>query len=178
MGGLLLISQIDRITNLTSDVSESLLPFDKRQKRKVLHKVIEMIRQRVYGIICGNEDLNDHNLLRNDELLQTVIGKDKELATSSTLSRFENTAVRESCAAISKVIVESFVKSFRSPPKELILDFDATDDQIHGNQQGRFFHGYYDHYCFLPLYTTIRNFLVFSTRFCFCCIYNNLTISM
>ena len=151
-GGLLLFSQLDRMINLTSDVSKSLKPFDKRQKGKVKHRIIEMIRQRVYGILCGNEDLNDHNSLRNDELLQTVTGKDKELATSSTLSRFENAAVRESCVGISKVIIESFVKSFTTPPKELILDFDATDDETHGNQEGKFFHGYYDHYCFLPLY--------------------------
>ena len=151
-GGLLLISQVDRIINLTSDVSKRLDVFDNRQQGKVKHKIIEMIRQRVYGIISGNEDLNDHNSLRNDELLQTVTGKDKVLATSSTLSRFENTSVRESCVAISKVMVESFMRSFTTPPKELILDFDATDDQIHGQQEGKFFHGYYDHYCFLPLY--------------------------
>jgi len=151
-GGLLLVSELDRKINLTSEVSKSLLPFDKRQKSKVKHKVIEMIRQRVYGIISGNEDLNDHDHLKDDELFQSIACKDKALATSSTLSRFENSAVRQSCVVISKVIVESFIKTFSSAPKELILDFDATDDEVHGNQEGRFFHGYYDHYCFLPLY--------------------------
>ena len=151
-GGLLLISQLDRNIKLTSAVSKSLLPFDNRQKGKVKHKISGMIRQRVYGIISGNEDLNDHDQLRNDELFQSVTGEDQALATSSTLSRFENSAIRQSCVEISKVIVESFIKSYTAAPKELILDFDATDDEIHGNQEGKFFHGYYDHYCFLPLY--------------------------
>jgi len=151
-GGLVLISELDRKINLTSTVSKSLLPFDKRQKGKVKHKIAEMLRQRIYGIVAGNEDLNDHDQLRNDELLQSVSGKDQALAGSSTLSRFENNAVRQGCIEISKVIVESFIKSFSSPPKELVLDFDATDDEVHGHQEGRFFHGYYDHYCFMPLY--------------------------
>jgi len=151
-GGLLLISELDKIIKLTSNVSKVLTPFDHRQKGKVIHKVQDMIRQRVYGIISGDEDLNDHDLLRNDELLQTVVGKDNLLAGSSTLSRFENSAVRSGCFEISKVIVENFIRSFSRAPKELILDFDATDDEVHGNQEGRFFHGYYDHYCFLPLY--------------------------
>ena len=123
-GGLLLISQVDRIINLTSDVSKRLDVFDNRQQGKVKHKIIEMIRQRVYGIISGNEDLNDHNSLRNDELLQTVTGKDKVLATSSTLSRFENTSVRESCVAISKVMAQAshMCANFRksSGPQNLI----------------------------------------------------------
>ncbi len=151
-GGLVLISELDRKINLTSEVSKSLLPFDNRQKGKVKHKIIEMLRQRIYGIVAGNEDLNDHDQLRNDELFQSVSGKDKPLATSSTLSRFENNAARQGCVEISKVMVELFIKSFSTAPKELVLDFDATDDEIHGNQEGKFFHGYYDHYCFLPLY--------------------------
>jgi hypothetical protein len=66
--------------------------------------------------------------------------------------RFENRACRDGCVEISKVFVEKFIESFKTSPKKLILDFDATDDEIHGHQEGRFFHGYYDHYCFLPLY--------------------------
>jgi hypothetical protein len=161
-GGLLLISELDRKMNLTSEASKSLRPFDNRQKGKVKHRIIEMIRQRVYGIISGNEDLNDHNLLKNDDLFQSLIGKDNALAGSSTLSRFENSAVRQSCVSMSKVIVESFIKSFSVPPKELILDFDATDDEVHGSQEGKFFHGYYDHYCFLPLYVFCGNKLLCS----------------
>ena len=84
-GGLLLFSQLDRIINLTSEVSKSLLPFDKRQKGKVKHKIIEMIRQRVYGILCGNEDLNDHDLLRDDELFQAVAGKDCQATIKNSL---------------------------------------------------------------------------------------------
>jgi len=151
-GGLLLIKEVDRYLDFTSSVSRSLCVFDDRQAGKVKHTLLSMIRQRVYGIISGNEDLNDHKELSKDELFQSVIGNDSRLATPSTLSRFENKAVRESCVAISKVMIESFIDSYPSSPQELILDFDATDDEVHGHQEGKFFHGYYDHYCFLPLY--------------------------
>jgi hypothetical protein len=151
-GGILPLAQLDKRLHLTSSVAAALAPFDKRQRGKVKHDYLSMLRQRVYGIAVGNEDLNDHNELRSDELLQTVCGKDKVLAGASTLSRFENRAGREQCIAVSKVLVEIFIASFKSAPKELILDFDATDDPVHGMQEGRFFHGYYDHYCFLPLY--------------------------
>jgi hypothetical protein len=116
------------------------------------HRYQSMLRQRILAIASGNEDLNDHNDLRNDQLWQAILGTDEALAGASTLSRFENSQKREPCVVIAKIIVEKFIASFKSAPKELILDFDATDDLVHGMQEGRFFHGYYNKYCFLPLY--------------------------
>ena len=151
-GGLLVASLLDKKLNITSDISRALSPFDSRNKFKVKHKVINMLRQRIYGIVSGNEDLNDHNDLRKDEILKTLLGENSDLAGSSTLCRYENKASRDACVAMSKVFIEKFINSYKTPPKKLILDFDATDDEIHGHQEGRFFQGYYDHYCFLPLY--------------------------
>jgi hypothetical protein len=133
-------------------VSQNIASFDHRQPGKIEHSIHSMLTQRVYGIAAGYEDLNDHNELRDDELIQSLSGKDEKLAGASTLSRFENSANREICLSFASVFVENFISSFNKPPKELVLDFDATDDPVHGDQEGRFFHGYYDHYCFLPLY--------------------------
>ena len=111
-----------------------------------------MIRQRVYAIALGYEDLNDHETLRKDPAIQTAIDRDEELAHPSSLCRLENRADKSWFWAVQDILIEKFIASRKRPPKELILDFDATDDRVHGNQEGRFFHGYYDHYCFLPLY--------------------------
>ncbi len=102
--------------------------------------------------LLGYEDLNDHERLRTDLLLQTAVEQDRVLASASTLCRFENRASREAAWRLHAVMVDQFIASFKRAPKKLILDFDATDDAVHGKQEGRFFHGYYDHYCFLPLY--------------------------
>jgi hypothetical protein len=96
--------------------------------------------------------LNDHDDLRRDPLLQTAVGRVDDLASSPTLCRFEQSATKETCWAISSALVDSFIKSYKNPPKELILDFDATDVTVHGEQIGRAFHGHYGSYCFLPLY--------------------------
>ena len=85
-------------------------------------------------------------------LFQTAVERDSDLGSSPTLCRFENRATDEDFWAISSTLVEVFIESHKKPPKKLILDFDATDDPVHGDQVGRFFHGYYDCYCFLPLY--------------------------
>lgn len=119
-----------------------------------------MLRQRVYGIALGYEDLNDHDTLKNDLALQTAVGTEKDLASRSTLSRFENKANRKLAWDINKILFEQFVDSFKEPPRELILDFDATDDIIHGNQEGAHYHGYYGHHCFLPLYVTCNKQLL------------------
>jgi len=111
-----------------------------------------MVRQRVYGLALGYEDLVDHKTLRHDPGYQTVVGRIDELASAPTLSRLENGADREACWAMHRVLLDTFMDSFDEPPDELVLDFDGTDDAVHGKQEGRFFHGYYDHYCFLPLY--------------------------
>jgi len=148
-GGIFL-READRQLNLLGSLSK-LFP-DNRDQSKIDHSVLEMLRQRVYGIALGYEDLNDHDSLRHDLAFQTFINKDSELASSPTLCRFEKTANREVAVGIHKQMVETFIASFDSHPKELILDFDATEDLVHGEQVGRFFHGYYGNYCFLPLY--------------------------
>ena len=152
-GGGVLLNLIDQEINLTKRVGKIVNKYDQRQQGKVIHKSEDLIRQRVYGLACGYEDLNDHDELRSDINFQTVVGTDSDLASSPTLCRFENQNLTpEVCRAVSKILVDIFVESFKENPEQLILDFDATDDIVHGNQEGRFFHGYYKHYCFLPLY--------------------------
>ena len=113
---------------------------------------MDMLRQRVFGIALGYEDLNDHDALRHDLAVQTAAERDGVLASAPTLCRFENRAERSWAWRIHGVLVETYIASFAAPPEEIVLDVDATDDAVHGHQEGRFFHGYYDHYCFLPLY--------------------------
>jgi hypothetical protein len=129
---------------------------DPRNPALIEHDQQTMLAQRVLGIACGWEDLNDHHGLRIDPLMQMAsereVDADRPLASPATLCRLENRINRKSCVELSKLMVELFIESFESPPTELILDFDATDDPIHGGQEGRFFHGYYGGYCYLPLY--------------------------
>jgi len=149
-GGVLLLRQADRLSGLTASVAGRLS--DGRQKGKVVHGFAALLRQRVFALALGYEDVNDHAALRHDLALQTAAERDRVLASPSTLSRFENAADGDWAWRIHEVLVDSFIASHSAPPEELILDFDATDDAVHGRQEGRFFHGYYDHYCFLPLY--------------------------
>lgn len=151
-GGLLFIKEFDRKLGLTRRAGTLLNSFDNRQSGKVKHSALDMLRQRVFALVAGNEDLNDHHELRNDPLIQTIVGRERQLATPSTLCRFENGMDDQACIELSRLFIEFFVESFTTPPHELILDFDATDDLTYGMQEKRFFHGYYDHYCFLPLY--------------------------
>jgi hypothetical protein len=115
-----------------------------------------MIAQRILAIAAGYEDLNDHQALRADPALQLAVGKapeeDSTLASPPTLCRLENRVDRPSLVRMTEVFVDQFIASHLEAPDHLILDFDATDDTIHGHQEGRFFHGYYDNYCFMPLY--------------------------
>lgn len=149
-GGVLLLRQAERASGLLASVARGF--YDKRQRGKVYHRFGDLLRQRVFAIALGYEDVNDHVALRHDLALQTAVERDQVLASPSTLSRFENNAEREWAWHIHEAMVEHFIASYSRPPQELILDFDATDDRVHGKQEGRFFHGYYDHYCFLPLY--------------------------
>jgi hypothetical protein len=149
-GGSLLLRSVDKKLGLLRNLSRA-LP-DSRKGGKVSHELISLLRQRVYGIALGYEDLNDHDSLRHDLGFQTAVNRDSELASSATLCRLENRVDREVAVLTHQVMVETFLDSFRQAPKELILDFDATDDRVHGKQEGRFFHGYYNEYCFLPLY--------------------------
>lgn len=149
-GGVLLVRQADRRTGLLSQAARAL--GDARRQASCTHSLLSVLRQRVYGLCLGYEDLNDHAQLREDIALQTAVDRDRPLASPPTLCRLENRADRAAAWALHRVLVEQFIASFRRAPKELVLDFDATDDAVHGEQEGRFFHGYYDHYCFLPLY--------------------------
>ena len=150
---------------------------DHRDPDRVEHSVGELIAQRVFALALGYEDLNDHDTLRHDPLLAILVGKadptgqdrrrkedrGKSLAGKSTLNRLELTPVgADKKSRYKKIVarhhdidsffVETFLALHRTPPREIILDLDATDDPIHGHQLGRFFHGYYDGYCYLPLY--------------------------
>lgn len=148
-GGLLLLKEADRKLNLIRSVARRL--HDPRQEGKVQHAVETMLRQRVMGLCAGWEDLNDAEQLRTDTVHQLAAGAET-LASSPTLCRFENRQSRATAWAVNAEFVEQFVASHRKAPAKLILDFDATDTPVHGEQEGRFFHGYYDCYCFLPLY--------------------------
>lgn len=149
-GGVLLLREADSLIGLLRRVA-SLLP-DERCKSKSRHSLEQMLRQRVFAIALGYEDRNDHDQLRHDTVFQTALDRDCPLASRSTLNRFENSMDRRTMWLVNQVLVETFIESFDTAPKELVLDFDATDDRVHGKQEGRFFHGYYDSYCFLPLY--------------------------
>ncbi len=149
-GGLLLVEQVDRKLGLTGKVAKRLE--DNRQAGKVRHESEAMLRQRVYGLSAGWEDLNDSAQLRNDSMHQMAVGKDEALASAPTLSRFENAQTRQSALAVNLELIDQFIASHRSAPPVVILDFDGTDTPVHGDQEGRFFHGYYDCHCYLPLY--------------------------
>jgi len=149
-GGGILLRAADEATRLLSRVARCFS--DSRRKASCEHSVINLLRQRVYALALGYEDLNDHDELRHDPALQTAVGRDADMASASTLCRFENSVDSRSLWELSSALVEVFIESHAKAPEEIILDFDATDDEVHGRQEGRFFHGYYDHYCFLPLY--------------------------
>jgi len=153
--GALLLRQADRRIGLI-DALDRAIP-DPRNPEIVLHPQRALLAQRIFGIACGYEDLNDHQQLRDDPLWQAVTdhpGPDDapQLASPPTLCRLENRIRRKTLFDIAAAFVETFIQSHSAPPEELILDFDATDDTVHGNQEQRFFHGYYDSYCYLPLY--------------------------
>ena len=149
-GGLPLLRQLDRRLGLTQAIAQA-LP-DPRDPALLEHSQQTLLRQRIYGLCHGYEDLNDHDTLRLDPAWQTAVEQIKPLASSPTLCRLENRADRAAAWALHGVLVNQFIASFRPPPAELILDFDATDDRVHGRQEGAHFHGYYGDYCFLPLY--------------------------
>jgi hypothetical protein len=173
-GGLLL-QQTERLTGIIRRFAGCFT--DHRDADLIEHTVEELVAQRVYALALGYEDLNDHDELRNDPLLAALVGKDdptgsnrlrnrdkgKALAGKSTLNRLELTPVRAnnksrykkitvSRHAVDAFLIEVFLESYSQPPSEIVLDLDATDDPLHGHQAGRFFHGYYNNYCYLPLY--------------------------
>lgn len=176
-GGALLLRELDSRLNLIDRFAACFT--DHRDAELVEHTLPTLLRQRIFGLALGYEDLNDHDRLRLDPLIALASGREdiegkerlhdadrgKPLASPSTLNRLELTPEDANANSrykklvyhaehIEALMVELFLESFKTPPRELILDFDATDDPLHGNQEGRFFHGYYGHYCYLPLYVT------------------------
>ena len=160
-GGALLLRETDRRLNLLPRLAQCFL--DGRQQERVEHSVQEMISQRVYGLALGYEDVNDHEQLRSDPLFGVLAGReevDRPLAGKSTLNRLELGDGREDRykkitfwkQGIDELLVSTFLESHERPPEEIVLDVDTTDLPLHGQQEGRFFHGYYDSYCYLPLY--------------------------
>ena len=159
-GGLLL-RETDRRLNLLSRFAACFV--DGRDAGRIDHTVDQMVAQRVYGIALGYEDLNDHEQLRHDPLLVLMSGRkdpNSALAGKSTLNRLELSTKKEDRYkkilsnedAIDRLMVDVFLESYAKAPPQIVLDLDSTDFEIHGRQQGRFFHGFYDHYCYLPLY--------------------------
>jgi len=159
-GGLPLLREVDRTSGLI-DAFDSAI-HDPRCPWLIEHDQRTILAQRIFALAAGYEDLNDHQTLRNDTLMQALTDRhlktgQKEqdpLSSPPTLCRLENRITREDLIRMAQVLADQFIDSHQKPPEQVILDFDATDDAVHGNQEGRFFHGYYDHYCFLPLYVT------------------------
>lgn len=149
-GGLLLLRQVDEYLGL-SRAAAAAIP-DPRDPERIRHGLRALLAQRLYGLCCGYEDLNDHKALRGDVLMQTAVGRDELLASAPTLSRLDNRATRAQAWALHEVLVAQFIASHKEAPAELVLDIDASDVPLHGNQELSQFHAYYDHHCYLPLY--------------------------
>ena len=173
-GGLLL-REVEQGTHILKRLAGCFV--DHRNAAQIEHSLESLIKQRVMGLALGYEDLNDHDTLRHDPLLallsdkQDLSGKTRKreqdkgcaIAGKSTLNRLELTPLDADAGsrykkivadsrAMDELLVDLFLEAYDSPPEEIILDVDATDDLIHGNQEGKFFHGYYRSYCYLPLY--------------------------
>ena len=148
--GLLLLREVDKQHRLTRRLASVLQ--DPRTPEMVRHRLDTMVRQRVFGVAAGYEDLNDHEALRFDQALQTAVGQDNDLAGKSTLCRMEQRADRQAMVKAHELLWHHFIEQHDEPPKEIVLDFDGTDIPVHGDQPGKFFNGYYDHHCYFPLY--------------------------
>lgn len=174
-GGSVLLREVESRTHILKRLAGCFI--DHRDPELIEHSVESLIKQRVYGIALGYEDLNDHDTLRHDVLLGVLGEKEdpigagrrragdrgKALAGKSTLNRLELTCEKADKTSrykkivadwkrMDKLLVELFLESYGVPPREVVIDVDATDDPLHGHQEGRFFHGYYGQYCYLPLY--------------------------
>jgi hypothetical protein len=149
-GGLLLLRQVDRHLGL-SRAAAAAIP-DPRDPERIWHSLHDLLAQRLYGLCCGYEDLNDHKTLRDDVLMQTAVGRDEALASAPTFSRLENRATRAQAWALHGVLIDQFIASHSAAPEELVLDIDASDVPLHGQQELSQFHAYYDQHCYLPLY--------------------------
>lgn len=181
--GAVLLREVEEGRGILRRFAECFVDF--RRPDRIEHTVLELISQRVYAIALGYEDINDHDDLRQDPLLALLVGKTDPtgasrvrkrdrgypLAGKSTLNRLELApAGEESTHRYHKIVcrprkvdrffVETFLNAYREAPSRIVLDFDATDDPLHGAQEGRFFHGYYDCYCYLPLYVFCEDHLL------------------
>lgn len=163
--GALLLGAADRAIELTERLAACF--GDTRRQHLIEHEVATLLAQRVFGIALGYEDLNDHDELRHDPMMAVLAGKLEgrredcaPVAGKSTLNRLELSRLQptryhkisHNPIAIKRLLVDLFLDAHERPPQQIILDLDATDDPVHGEQEGRFFHGYYDCYCYLPLY--------------------------
>ncbi len=160
--GSLLLKETDSKMNLLGRFSQCFI--DRRRPLLIEHSIEQMIRQRVYALALGYEDLNDHDLLREDPLLGVMAGKAEPgtnlLAGKSTLNRMElGTGIPSRYKKITfwrdsvdELLVEVFLEAHPVAPPQIVLDIDTTDMALHGNQEDKFYHGYYRHYCYLPLY--------------------------
>jgi len=153
-GGAILLDLVDKKIRLLERIDE--LIFDPRDPLYITHQQRDLLAQRIFGIALAYEDVNDHIRLRHNPALVAAIknttDEEQPLGSASTLSRLENRITEKEISDLNKLFVEIFIESFDAPPKQIILDVDATDDTIHGNQEGKYFSGFYDDYCFLPLY--------------------------
>jgi hypothetical protein len=171
-GGLLL-GAADHAIKLTERFAACF--HDERRQHLIEHEVVTLLGQRVFGIALGYEDLNDHDELRHDPMMAVLAGKLEAkrddcapVAGKSTLNRLELSRleptryhkISHNPIAIKRLMVDVFLEAHERPPREIILDLDATDDPVHGEQEGRFFHGYYDCYCYLPLYVFCERHLL------------------
>src|SRR5580693_1974593 len=163
--GALLLGATDRVIRMTARFAACF--HDARRQDLIEHEIVTLVGQRVFGIALGYEDLNDHDQLRHDPMMAVLAGKlaarreeCAPVAGKSTLNRLELSKleptryhkISHNPVAIKNLLVELFLEAHERVPKQIILDLDATDDPLHGEQEGRFFHGYYDCYCYLPLY--------------------------
>ena len=162
-GGAILLREVEKRTGILRRLSQCFT--DYRNPEMITHSLESLISQRIMALALGYEDLNDHDVLRHDALLSVLSGKfnGKMGAGKSTLNRLELTPATGSSSsrykkivansdAMDELLIDFFQKSFSEVPEEIVLDVDATDDLIHGTQQGRFYHGYYRSYCYFPLY--------------------------
>ena len=176
--GALLLGAADRAIDLVGRFASCF--HDERRPEYVEHEVATLVGQRVFAIALGYEDLNDHDELRHDPMMAVLAGKlaarredCAPVAGKSTLNRLELSKLQptryhkisHNPMAIRDLLVDLFLEAHERAPKRIILDLDATDDPVHGEQEGRFFHGYYDCYCYLPLYVFCgRHLLVAKLR--------------
>lgn len=168
--GVLLLRDLDRSLGLTRKLAACFV--DRRDPDLVTHSVHTLLAQRVLGLALGYEDLNDHAALRHDPLLSASADKldGSALASAPTLNRLELSAHRQSryhkvhldADQAEALLLRFGVQSLRRDQREVVIDLDATDDPLHGKQEGRFFHGYYDSYCYLPLYAFIGDVVVWA----------------